>query len=101
MEEKKERKPWTAEEEEVLLKQVNAFPQNLTKCFLIVSEQIDRTPGAISNHWYTKLSKDPKVLVFATISPKHVSKNRKNGMGVASTNSIWKRFCKLIKTLFE
>lgn len=43
-------KKWTAEEEKRLLQQVSASPQNLTKCFLAVSESIGRTPQAVANH---------------------------------------------------
>lgn len=90
---------WTDHEDQKVLQQIDAFPQNLAKCFLMVSESIDRTPGAIANHWYTVLSKDPKITKFATISSRHVSRNRKNGMGVPSTPSIWKKFCRLISKL--
>ena len=41
---------WTVEEEDKLLQQVRAFPQNLTRCFLIVSESIGRSPQAVANH---------------------------------------------------
>ena len=51
-------KKWTVEEEDRLLQQVRTFPQNLTQCFLIVSESIGRTPQAVANHWYTVVSKN-------------------------------------------
>lgn len=89
-------KKWTAEEDERILQQVRAFPQNLTKCFLIVSEVLDRTPGAVANRWYTVVSKKPNATCFFTASPKHISKNRKNGEGVASTMSIWKKLLRII-----
>ena len=90
---------WTLEEEQRLTRQVRAFPQNLAKCFLIVSEEIDRTPSAIANHWYTVTSKKPENMCFFTASEKHVSKNRKNGMGVSSTHSIWKKLLNAIRNL--
>lgn len=96
---KKEIKRWTREEDKCLLNQVRVFPQNLTKCFMIVSEQINRSPGAVANHWYTKVSKDPDALVFFTASQKHVSRNRKNGAGVASTDNIWKKLVRIIRNL--
>ncbi len=96
---KKVIKKWTKEEERILLNQVRVFPQNLTKCFMIVSEQIDRSPGAVANHWYTKVSKDPDSLVFFTASQKHVSRNRKNGAGVESNESIWKKLVRIICNL--
>lgn len=90
---------WSREEDDRLVRQVKAFPQCLAKCFLIVSEEIGRTPGAVSNHWYTQTSKRPDVVYFFTASEKHVSKNRKNGMGVESTPSIWRRLMAVIRNL--
>lgn len=91
---------WTPEEDRVLLNQIEAFPHNLTKCFAIVSEVVNRTPGACAARWYTKLSKNPNIEpLFATMSKQHCSKNRKNGMGVPSTPSIWRKILNLIKGL--
>lgn len=90
---------WTEEEDQLLLRQVRAFPQNLAKCFLIVSESLDRTPGAVCSHWYTVVSKRPDVVCFFTASEKHVSKNRKNGVGVESNRSIWQRLMAIIRNL--
>lgn len=90
---------WTAEEEDKLLRQVRAFPQNLTRCFLIVSESIGRTPQAVANHWYTVVSKKPDSTCFFIASPKHVSRNRKNGEDVGSTRSIWQRLMQVIRNL--
>lgn len=90
---------WTREEERILINQVRVFPHNLKKCFCIVSEQVGRTPGAVANHWYTHTSKQPENLCFFTASQRHVSKNRKNGMGVESTPSIWRRLMNIIRSL--
>ena len=90
---------WTEEEDNRLLRQVRAFPQNLNRCFLIVSEEIRRTPGAVANHWYTVVSKKPDSVCFFTASPKHVSRNRKNGNGVESNRSIWQRLMSVIRDL--
>ena len=93
------RSKWTEEEDARLLRQVRAFPQNLTKCFLIVSQELGRTEGAVSNHWYTVVSKKPDAICFFTASPKHVSKNRKNGMGVESNANIWRRLMAAIRNI--
>ncbi len=92
-------KRWTSNEEDRLLRQVRAFPQNLHKCFLIVSEETGRTPGAVANHWYTVTSKKPENMCFFTASAKHISKNRKNGMGIQNTLNIWKKLIALIKNI--
>lgn len=92
---------WTPQEEDRLLRQIKAFPQNLSRCFMIVAEEIDRTPLAVANHWYTVLSKKPgaQYTALATVSPVHVSRNRKNGIGVESTMSLWRRFINLLSSL--
>lgn len=95
----KNRSKWTEEEEKRLLQQVRAFPQNLSKCFIIVSEVIGRSPRAVEQHWYTVLSKRPDVTCFFTASPKHIARNRKNGKGVESNRSIWQRLLTIIRNI--
>lgn len=90
---------WTEEEERRLLQQVRTFPQNLSKCFLIVSEVIGRSPKAVEQHWYTVVSKRPDVTCFFTASPKHIARNRKNGKGVESNRSIWQRLLSIIRNI--
>lgn len=96
---RRENKKWTTEEEALLLRQVRAFPQNLSKCFVIVSESTGRSKSAVANHWYTVVSKKPNATCFFTASPKHVSKNRKNGEGVESNRSIWQRLMTIIRNM--
>lgn len=95
---------WSQEEDDVLLRYVRNYPHNLHKAFLLVSEQLTdggspRTATGVEAHWYTVLSKKPESLVFFTASAKHVSKNRKNGIGVESSNSIWRRLFNVIRNL--
>lgn len=90
---------WNQQEDDLLIRTCRAFPQNLHRCFTLVSEEIDRTPGAVANHWYTVVSKKPEALCFFTASPRHVSKNRKNGMGTTSNGNIWRRLLAVIRGL--
>jgi len=99
---KKHCRAWSNSEDERLIRQVKAFPQNLSKCFLIVSEEIGRTETAVAAHWYQKLSKSERLQkepLFFTASPKSVSKNRKNSMGVESSPSIWRRLITVLRSL--
>lgn len=89
---------WEPSEDQKLLDQVRVFPQNLHRCFMIVAEETGRTTSAVSGRWYTKVSKRPEALCFFTASLRHVSKNRKNGMGVATSESIWRKFMRIINT---
>lgn len=92
---------WTKQEEDRVIRQIKAFPQNLHKCFLLVSDEIGRSPSAVENRWYTKISKrdDVQSLCFFTASAKHVSKNRKNGMGEDSNPGIWRKLITVLKSL--
>lgn len=90
---------WTTEEDNRLLRQIEAFPQNLSRCFIIVADEIGRTPTACAARWYTYLSKRPDVTLYATISKHNLSRNRKNSQGVEISTSIWSRFMTLIRNL--
>lgn len=90
---------WTEAEEQVLIRYVKARPQNLHYCFMMVADHLGRTEGAVANHWYSKVSKRNDAFCFFTASSKHVSKNRKNGEGVASNESIWKKFIKILNRI--
>ena len=92
-------KRWTLAEDERLARQVKAFPQNLHKCFLMVAEELGRTESAVAGRWYQHVSKNPANVCFFTASPRHVSKNRKNGEGVETNNSIWRRLMNIIRSL--
>ena len=97
-------KRWSEEEDQTVLRYVKANPQNLHKCFMMVSEYLTdagnpRTATAVQAHWYSVLSKKPGVLAFGTITPRYFSRNRKNGEGVSISANIWRRFCNLIRNL--
>ena len=94
-------KRWNQSEDQMLLRYVKARPQNLHKCFLMVAEQTGRTEAAVAARWYTKVSKDPGNVCFFTASPKHVSKNRKNGMGTETNGSIWRRLMAVIRNIID
>ena len=98
-EENRNCRKWTPEEDAVLRRYVRARPQNLHQCFIAVAEQTGRTEGAVSNRWYTKVSKEPANVCFFTASPQHVSKNRKNGAGVATNGNIWRRLMNVIRNI--
>jgi hypothetical protein len=97
------RSRWTPEEDNVLINQIKVHPQNLKRCFELVAEDLDRSPSAVANHWYTVVSKKKGVefLCFGTVTPQYFSKNRKNSMGVDITNTIWRRFCNLVRNLLN
>lgn len=92
-------KRWSRSEDLRLVRQVQVFPQNLHKCFMIVAEELGRTESGVAGRWYTHVSRDPQNMCFFTASPKHVSKNRKNGMGEKSTPGIWRRLMTVLKSL--
>ncbi len=90
---------WTEEEDNLLLQQVKSSPQNLSRCFITVAHNLDRSPSAVAGHWYTVVSKRPDTTCFFTASSKHLSRNRKNGEGVQINRSIWQRLMSVIRNL--
>lgn len=90
---------WTEEEDNILLQQVKQSPQNLSRCFLSVAEVTGRSKMAVANHWYQVVSKKPNSICFFTASPRHISRNRKNGLGVESNRSIWQRLMSIIRNI--
>lgn len=87
----KTRKPWTANEEERLLKNVQKHVLCLKKAFEQTSKEINRSPKAVAAHWYTHTSRDQKHVLFLTMSGRHVAFNRKNSKGQASTMPLFKK----------
>lgn len=90
---------WRRDEDLKLIRQVQARPQNLRYCFMIVADELGRTEGAVAGRWYSKVSKDETNLCFFTASSKHVAKNRKNGEGVTSNANIWVKLVNIIRNL--
>ena len=83
--------PWTQEEEERLIANVEKHVLCLTKAFQITSKEIQRSPQAVAARWYQRTSIQSGRTLFATISGKHVAVNRKNGKGQPLKLSIYKR----------
>lgn len=101
---KKTNRKWTAEEDAIALRYIRNNVNNLHKSFILISEHLTdmgspRTPSAVEGHWYTVLSKKQNALCFFTASSKHVAKNRKNGAGVESNQSIWHRLLTVLRSL--
>ena len=97
--ERRDNHRWTPEEDQRILRHIKARPQNLHYCFMMVAEEIGRTDKAVAAHWYQVLSKKPEAMCFFTALPHHISKNRKNGMGVESNGNIWRRLMAVIRSI--
>lgn len=82
---------WTQEEEDRLIHNVEKNVLCLTKAFELTSKEIQRTPSAIANHWYSRTSIQCGRTLFATISGKHVAVNRKNSKGQPLKLSLFKK----------
>ena len=88
---KGKRKPWTTNDEERLIKNVQKHVLCLKKAFEQTSKEIQRSPKAVAAHWYTHTSRDQKHVLFLTMSGKHVAFNRKNSKGQASSLPLFKK----------
>lgn len=92
-------KRWTEDEEKVILAQVKANPQNLTRAFKLAAIKLGRTESSCSKHWYEALSKKDTNTCFLLLSKSRYKKNRKNSNTVEKTKvSKWKR---ILRILFE
>ena len=91
---------WTQQEETALLRQVKSFPQNLSRCFIMVAEETGRTPQAVANHWYTVTSKKPENIAYLFLTPSYVNRNRKNGIGEETPPTLWIRVMSFIRSIF-
>lgn len=90
---------WTEEENQVLLRHLKNGIGNFHACFAKVAEEIDRTPIGVAAHWYAVLSRRHDVRMIITASEKSILINRKNGKGVESNSSIWRRILTVLRTL--
>ena len=88
---KGKKKPWTPNEEEKLIKNVQKHVLCLKRAFEQTAKEINRSPKAIASHWYTHTSRDQKHVLFLTMSGKHVAFNRKNSKGQASTMPLFRK----------
>ena len=89
-------KPWTAQEEDRLLANVEKNVLCLTKAFKQTSKEIQRTPGAVAARWYARTSITSGRTLFMTVSGKHVAINRKNSKGTPLKFSLYKRILALL-----
>ena len=75
-------KRWTKEEDMALVKAVSRKPDNLLYAFYILSKKIDRTPEAISGHYYATIKpyyqEHPEEAPFRLIGGKTGSGSIKN-----------------------
>lgn len=88
--------PWTAQEEERLIANVEKHVLCLTKAFEITSKEIGRTPAAVSGHWYQRTSINCGRTLFMTASGKSVAVNRKNSKGIPLKLSLYKRLLSIL-----
>lgn len=87
---------YTEEEDRVIISEIAETPYNLEDAFRRASTQINRTPSAISMHWYHTLRRRNNC-IFMTISGKKCTVNGKNVVILENSNttntgnSIWSR----------
>lgn len=92
-------KPWTEEEKGLLIEAVKDNPQNYSKAFREVAEQIGRSVMAVSSYWYNVLSKHQGVWM-AIVAENKMVPNRKILRGNSdntsvTTMSLWQKIKKL------
>lgn len=93
---KKVRNPWTQNDEDILIKNVEKHVLCLTKAFEATSKEIQRSPKAVAAHWYSRTSIQCGKTLFMTVSGKHVAVNRKNSKGQPLKLPIYKRLLAIL-----
>lgn len=93
---KKVRNPWTQNDEDILIKNVEKHVLCLTKAFEATSKEIQRSPKAVAAHWYSRTSIQCGKTLFMTVSGKHVAVNRKNSNGQPLKLPIYKRLLAIL-----
>lgn len=98
------KKRWTKEEEEILVKAIQANPHNIVEALKTASATINRSFNACRFHWYEVLSpknNPTKIGVsFVSIGPNTIYKNRKNSGGSMvqpEKSTLWSRIKRLLK----
>jgi hypothetical protein len=93
---KKVRNPWTQNDEDILIKNVEKHVLCLTKAFEVTSKEIQRSPKAVAAHWYSRTSIQCGKTLFLTASGRHVAVNRKNSKGQPLKLPIYKRLLAIL-----
>ena len=93
---KKVRNPWTQNDEDVLIRNVEKHVLCLTKAFETTSKEIQRSPKAVAAHWYSRTSIQCGKTLFLTASGRHVAVNRKNSKGQPLKLPIYKRLLAIL-----
>lgn len=94
----KSKRRWSKEEKDILIDQIKKTPNNLAQAFKRTSLLINRSEQAVTQYWYSTLSKKETTEVcFMTVGSKTFNKNRKNVHAFTSNNtqkmyaSWWRR----------
>ena len=93
---KRVRNPWTQNDEDVLIRNVEKHVLCLTKAFEVTSKEIQRSPKAVAAHWYSRTSIQCGKTLFLTASGRHVAVNRKNSKGQPLKLPIYKRLLAIL-----
>ena len=87
---------WSAADEGRLIKNVEKHVLCLSRAFEVTSKELQRSPKAVSAHWYQKTSKQCGRTLFMTVSGKHVAVNRKNSKGQPLKLPLYKKILSLL-----
>ena len=89
--EKRVGKRWSKSEDLRLVRQVQAFPQNLHRCFVIVAEELGRTEDGVAKRWYKHISHDPGYTSFFALA----SPSQKDYKKETKIQKLWKFLIRL------
>ena len=87
-------KKWEESEELFIVRKIMKDPYNLQQVFRESSTILNRTPGAITFRYYTKIRRNHKL--FMLVSPNYVGENSKNKIVIPKLH-----FRRILKKLFK
>lgn len=93
---KKKAIKWSQADEDRLINNVEKHVLCLKRAFEQTSKELQRSPRAVSAHWYTKTSKNCNRTLFMTVSGSHVAVNRKNSKGQPIKLPLYKRLLSVL-----
>lgn len=96
----KKAKAWSNDDEDRLIANVRNHTENLKEAFKQTSIELQRTPAAVSSHWYTNTSIRTHHVLFFKISGDRILINRSRGKGKSSPMPLYKKILALLGLIY-
>jgi hypothetical protein len=96
-----ERKTFTKKEDNVILKNIAMYPNNLAASFDKSSEDLGRSPGSCAGRYYSTLRNESTVIAVASKGGMLTLNNQKNSRRVSDTKLSQEDRLELVKEMIQ